>query len=74
MEIKEKKFRFTCPACGADNIGVQTFCLVCKAEYKPAKRDEPVETPGAKRIFCTNCGEAQEPDAKFCASCGEKIT
>ena len=32
-----------------------------------------VATPGASPKFCTNCGHALAPGAKFCADCGTKL-
>lgn len=68
--MQEEK-RIRCPACGAHNHGVQTHCLLCRAELKleSASEASPV-TPEPQ--FCTNCGAPLKAGQNFCTECGIK--
>lgn len=54
-----------CGHCGS-SVAPGKFCSACGKELKAAA------PAGGATKFCSNCGEAVAPDAKFCASCGTK--
>ncbi len=77
-----------CIRCGATIEGVAQFCDNCLAE-KRAEEDEAARrsaergeqagaaitpaAPGARSVFCPNCGATVSPDANFCAFCRTEI-
>lgn len=54
----------TCGSCSA-SVAPGKFCSACGSEMKPAAKDSGTS-------FCTGCGEALAPGAKFCGGCGSK--
>jgi primosomal protein N' len=54
-----------CPSCGEEVSAHATICRFCEAELTT---DATGEGP-----YCTQCGVATTPDAKFCAACGAAI-
>jgi hypothetical protein len=68
--MQEQK-KVNCPACGGFNYGIQTHCLLCKAEL-PSQVDAapaPVSSASGK---CANCSAPLTPEQKFCTTCGTK--
>ncbi len=43
------------------------------APVKPAKTRPPSETPATPHRRCAECGTMNDPDAKFCKSCGHAV-
>ena len=48
-----------CPSCGSEGSG--KFCSQCGASL-PVKK------------LCNGCGKELEPNARFCSSCGNKVS
>jgi uncharacterized OB-fold protein len=69
MMQEEKKVH--CPACGGYNHGIQTHCLMCKAELPSQVEAAPVPVSSAS-TNCTHCGAVLAPEQKFCTTCGTK--
>lgn len=58
----------TCPQCHHSVKKEMRFCTSCG---HPMTKEEP--SLSEKKI-CSNCQSPQDPDASFCADCGEKLS
>lgn len=65
-------YRFN-PDTGEIELG-QKIVYVPSADYVPPAKKIETPLPSAGKNFCIYCGHQLEGDAKFCPSCGSKLT
>ena len=63
---------FSCPTCGhvmsipSDRAGTQLYCTKCNSEFVAPQ----AESGFSGAFVCPSCGNALDPDTRFCGQCG----